>query len=43
MMLIEIAVFDLKKQGIVLIEHVLLQGWSKLVIRDEMLKELKRV
>lgn len=34
MMLIEIAVSDLKKQIIVLIEHVLLQGWSKLVIRQ---------
>lgn len=43
MMLIVIAVSDLKKRVIVVIEHVVLQGWSKLVIRDEILKELKRV
>lgn len=41
MTLIEIAVSDLKKQVVVLLEHVLLQGWSKVVIRDEILKELK--
>lgn len=41
MMTIEIAVSALKKQVIVLIEHPLLQGSSKLVMRYEILKELK--